>query len=306
MGYAPRGGGGPELPFFLALREKNQIAQIGGRSFIPLSSLGEIISAAKAPRPSLFIYHATRCGSTLLARMIRSNADNRVFNEPRAITELLLSLKSINGRTLQRTLLRDLIGAYGLGAPARQKNLVLKFPSLCNFFFDDIRGAFPKTPNVFIYRDPVEIMVGLVTEPSIWLYDIHYEKLAAFLPWSRNEASTLDLEHLSCLYLERQFQWALARADAMTRLVNYTELPEAAFEIAGGLLHSDIREKSANILRWNVKKPDTPFVPDSQKKRDLASPLIRRLAEKRLYPMYRELEAKRINNQAAVKIPASQ
>jgi len=293
--------GAPELPFIQALREKNQISQVGGRSFIPLSSLAEALAAPEAMSPKLFIYHATRCGSTLLGRMLRSNDENRVFNEPSAVTRLLMSIKSIDDQTIDLIHLRNMIGAFGLGAPPWQKNLVFKFASLCNFYFGDIHGAFPNTPSVFIYRDPVEIMVGLVTEPAMWLYDIHYEKLAKVLPWSQQEAATLDLEHLSCLYLERQFQWALDRAEAFDRLVNYTELPEAAFEIADSFLESNIREQCSEVLPWNAKKPDKPFVPDSSKKQGLASALVRELAETRLYPLYRELETIRVKKLTSFK-----
>jgi hypothetical protein len=295
------GNGVTEPQFIKVLREKKQISHIGGHSFIPLSSLGEALAAPGVLNPKLFIYHATRCGSTLLGQMLRSKAENRVFNEPRAVTELLMDIRSINDQNSQKMNLRNMIGAFGLGAPPWQKNLVFKFASLCNFYFDDIHEAFPNTPSVFIYRDPVEIMVGLVTGPAQWLYDIHFDKLRNVLPWSKNEAAALDFEHLSCLYLERQFQWALDRADAFDRLVNYTELPEAAFEIANIILESDIREACEEILPWNSKRPGKPFVPDSQKKQGMASAQIRELAETRLYPLYRELEAIRVEKLTSSK-----
>jgi len=295
------GNGAIEPQFIKVLREKQQISHIGGHSFIPLSSLGEALAAPGVLNPKLFIYHATRCGSTLLGRMLRSKDENRVFNEPSAVTRLLMSIKSIDDQTIRMIHLRNMIGAFGLGAPPWQKNLVFKFASLCNFFFDDIHEAFPNTPSVFIYRDPVEIMVGLVTEPAQWLYDIHFDKLRTVLPWSKNEAATLKLEDLSCLYLERQFQWALDRADAFDRLVNYTELPEAAFEIADSFLESNIREQCSEVLPWNAKKPGKPFIPDSSKKQGLASVLVRELAETRLYPLYRELEAIRVEKIASFK-----
>jgi hypothetical protein len=290
-----------EFRFVHELRKRKKIAQIGGRSFTPLSSPGEIISGSRALAPSLFIYHATRCGSTLMGRMLGANVENRVFNEPRAVTELLMSIRSIDDPSIRMNHLKNVIGAFGLGAPSRQKNPVFKFASLCNFSFDDIHGAFPITPSVFIYRDPVEIMAGLVSEPPKWLYDIHYEELADILPWSKEKASMPGLEHRCCLYLERQFQWALARADGFTRLVNYTDLPEAAFEIAGIFLNSEIHDECARVLPWNVKKPHKPFVPDSQKKQNMASPLVRELAQTRLYPLYRKLEAKRVERLSAVK-----
>ncbi|MBF0545525.1 MAG: hypothetical protein HQM08_13875 [Candidatus Riflebacteria bacterium] len=291
----------PQLPFIQSLKEKNQVSHIGGRSFIPLSSLGEVISTLGSLKPSLFIYHATRCGSTLMGRMLKSGTENRVFNEPSAVTELFMNFRSIDDTIIKKTHLSNMIGAFGLGAPTCQKNLVFKFASLCNIFFDEIRAVFPDTPSVFMYRDPVEIMVSLVTEPSMWLDNVHSEKFVTFLPWSKKEAATLDIEHLACLYLEQQFQWAIGQAEVFSRLVNYTELPEAGFEIAEKFLHAGIREKCSDVLLWNAKKPDKPFVPDSQKKQGMASPQILELAETRLYPLYRGLEAKRMEKLSSFK-----
>lgn len=279
-----------EPSFIGELREKKQLLHVGGRTFTTLSALENVLSTRGVLKPALFIYHTTRSGSTLLARMLGIHDENLVFNEPSSVIKLLINCQFRDDHSMINARIRNLIGAFGLGARMTQRNLVFKFNSLCSFYSDNVRNAFPETPSVFIYRDPVEIMVGLVTEPAGWLYDDD-EIFTRFLPVSKEEAAKCSIEQLSCMYLEQQFQWALARAGNFARFVNYSELPEAAFEIAEDFLQNRIREKSASILPWNAKQPYRPFVPDSRKKRDMASTLIRDLAETRLYPLYRKLEA---------------
>jgi hypothetical protein len=297
--------GTAEPPFIKTLLEKNLLFRIGKRSFSPLSFFEEPIAASDTLAPALFIYHATRCGSTLLGRLLGSHPENRIFNEPSAVSQLLMGdTFADHGRRI--SYLRTMVSAFGIGAPSGQKNLVFKFASLCNLFVADINEAFPGTPSVFIYRDPIEIMVGLVTEPALWLYDIHYEKVGNVLPWSKEEAATLSLEQLACRYLELQFRWALDNADNFARLINYTEMPEVAFEIAESLLGTNIRERAAELLLWNVKKPTQQFVPDSHIKQERASGLIRELVATHLYPVYHALEAKRQERLFSIRLPIQQ
>ncbi|MBF0507631.1 MAG: hypothetical protein HQK57_01735 [Deltaproteobacteria bacterium] len=283
-----------DTPFMKELREKNAVAQIGGRSFTPLLALAEFGAKFKALAPALFIFHATRCGSTLLARMIESHGANRVFIEPRSVITLLLNLPSSRELELKSDLIRSLIGAYGLGAPSGQKKLVFKFASACNFHIEALKAAFPDTPCVFLYRDPVEILVSLVTEPATWLYENGAEILSHILPHLKKELKNLSIEQLACRYLERIFRHMLEQADGSLKLINYTELPQAGIDLARDFLSCDIQEECRDILGRHSKKPGELFVPDTDRKRRLASPMVLELAENYLIPLYRALEKKRI------------
>lgn len=285
------GDSAPDIPFVNALRKRKEIVEFGERTFTPLLPLNRIIAKCRALVPTLFIFHATRCGSTLLARMLESQAVNRVFIEPRAVTSLLFSTRRSQNQESRATHLRALIGAYGLGAPSGQRNLVFKFASLCNYHLDTIGEAFPDTARVFLYRDPIEIVAALVREPANYLGEDRAEILNDCLPCPRAELKSLDLEHLACLYLEQTFTCALERASSFSRLINYTELPQAGHELARTFLDCDIEASSAPLLGVHSKKHGVPFIADSGQKQGLASPLVRELAECRLYPLYRRLEA---------------
>jgi len=86
---------------------------------------------------------------------------------------------------------------------------------------------------------------------------------------------------------------------ARTRLVNYQELPEAVWSSLpahlGVTCTAEEIESMRSASRFNAKSPDRPFVPDSDHKRNLATPELRAAVEEWLKRDYERLESIRLS-----------
>ena len=124
---------------------------------VRLSVLEEALEESSVPplRPTGFIFHETRCGSTLAANMLALVPENLVWSEstaPWRVTHVCpeCSSEKIAGY------LRILMGL--MGRSRDHKRLFFKLQNADNILI--LTQAFPDTPWVFLFRDPVEIMVS--------------------------------------------------------------------------------------------------------------------------------------------------
>eukprot|EP00752_Nemacystus_decipiens_P003907 g3584.t1 len=109
--------------------------------------------------PTGFIYHETRCGSTLSANMMAAVPSNIVHSEtppPIAVLNLCAGAGKCRngmGEELVRTVFR-LMGPVQDG----HTNLFFKFQS--SKFVGAIEAAWPETKWIYLFRDPLEVMAS--------------------------------------------------------------------------------------------------------------------------------------------------
>lgn len=111
------------------------------------------------------VFHESRCGSTLAANsMVALNPEkNRVYSESappiaaiRACGEDF-SLCTVNASA---NLLKDVVYLMGRSNDPREEYLFFKFQSLATRMMQSFRTAFPSTPWMFLYREPVQVMMS--------------------------------------------------------------------------------------------------------------------------------------------------
>jgi hypothetical protein len=137
-------------------------------------SLDDLVSwAASHPglEPAGFIFHASRCGSTLAAQMFAGLASALVLSEPAPLDEVLRwrqhqpDLDDRPGPEDDEVAgwLRAVVS--GLGQPRRptQKRLVIKLDAWAVFWWPLVHRAFPAAPCIFLYREPSEIVASHLT-----------------------------------------------------------------------------------------------------------------------------------------------
>lgn len=125
----------------------------------PVEALGEL--ASNHP-PTGFIFHLSRCGSTLITQMLAAVPEFVVFSEP-AIVETLRSGTYQRAAALneQKTwLLKKVIQAFA-GCKADGRGAFIKFTARAIFDYPLIKLAYPDVPCIFIHRDAVEVLVSL-------------------------------------------------------------------------------------------------------------------------------------------------
>jgi hypothetical protein len=109
--------------------------------------------------PTAFIFHISRCGSTLVSQLLGLNEQNISLAEVPFFDDILrLPLKkdNINGLDTGK-LLMAAIKFYGQKRNSLETNLFIKTDSWHVFYHEKLRQLYPKVPFVFLYRAPDEV-----------------------------------------------------------------------------------------------------------------------------------------------------
>lgn len=141
----------------------------------PLVRTGLDALVALDQQPSLdpagMIFHVSRCGSTLVSRLLSTVAGVVVVAEPAPLNALLgLDPARVDGATLVRVV-RLLVRALGRCRHGDERQLVLKCTSWNIRRQEILTAAFPDTPWVWVQRDPAEVAASLLAAPPGWLGD---------------------------------------------------------------------------------------------------------------------------------------
>lgn len=253
-------------------------------------------SIARAPPPRGLIFHMSRCGSTLVAQMLAAVARNRVLSEAPPI-DSVLRLRELRPETTEedrRRALIAMVAALARGRDGAESRCILKLDSWHMMALPLFRAAFPSTPWVFLYRDPVEVLVsqmrsrGMQTVPGMLPRELQ----------GPDDAATLGAEEFCAQALAQSCEAAVAHFHlGGGLLVAYEELPDAVFsKILPHLgLSVDAAEREAMraaTLR-DAKAPHNIFSRDGEEKRRAATERVREAAARRLFDVHARLESMR-------------
>ncbi len=139
----------------------------------PLVKTGLEALAALDSEPSLepagMIFHLSRCGSTLVSRLLGTLPGVVVLAEPAPLNTLLgLDPARVDEATLVR-LVRVVVRALGRCRHGDEHRLVLKCTSWNIRRRAILAAAFPETPWVWVQRDPARVLASLLAKPPGWL-----------------------------------------------------------------------------------------------------------------------------------------
>ena len=267
----------------LALRPFNQL-------FRKRSSPELLIGRAKS-HPGLplggLVFHMSRCGSTLVSQYLSALRDSVVLSEPEPVGSALRCSPPGN-----EALLRGMISALGQARRSCDRTLYLKAECEHVLDIDRYLAAFPGTPWVFVYRNPLEVLVSHERNPG-WFRAMNSMSFRGLQPPAECYS---DLSGGCAWILSLVLRHAVAamRSHENGLLVNYSELPCALRAVARhfGVACTDA-EAAMEIARTDAKRGGA-FVPDSEEKRSAADPGILEVAECRLDEPYRQLEELRL------------
>ncbi len=262
----------------------------------PMSWLGELAAQQPGLAPSGFIFHLSRCGSTLVSELARALPATLVLSEPAALTGLLqtpVRAPAVSAAE-QQTWLRWLISALGQPRAGDERHYVIKFDSWHTLALPLICQAFPEVPCMFLYRDPVEVLVSNLREIGARMLPGPLE--AAELGLDLAAAFALPPEHYMAVVLGRLCAAALAAAEQGLALVNYSELPGALDPWLLDYLHLPAAGRAALplVARRNAKHPSAAFVPDGAAKQQAATAEVRAAVAQWAQPAYEQLELLRL------------
>lgn len=242
--------------------------------------------------PSGFIFHMSRCGSTLVSQMLTAPPANQVVSEAApidAVIQLLHKLTDLPAEQ-QRAAMRAIVAAFGRRRSDAARHYVFKFDCWHALALPLLRRAFPTVPWVFLYRDPVEVLVSQRRQPgSQMVPDIVSPSFYGIDGYD-------GVDEYHARVLAKICDAAVVGLRTGGGLpINYRALPESVFTKI--LPHFGIgcsapeRQNMAQATRNDVKSPGSAFAGDSAIKQQEASARVRALAQRHLSDVYRRLEA---------------
>ena len=240
------------------------------------------------------VFHMSRCGSTLAAQWLAALPDSVELSEPEPLDTLLQWHSPDGGTELLRALL------VALGQPRRDcdRSLFLKTDCWHMAHIDRLLAAFPGTPWIFLYRDPVEVLVSHRRMPG---WQLVPGSMAVHGLQPPGELANHPLGHGAWVlsHILEQARLAMARHNNGL-LMNYRELPEALeTRLAShfGVDLSDLDSAALNAVTGrNSKQGQEAFQPDAAEKRAAADAEVVELAARWLDEPYRLLERMRADN----------
>lgn len=270
----------------------------------PIETLLERAPSLPGLPPAGFVFHMSRCGSTLAAQALASLTDSVVLSEAEPLDTLfgLLNEDAALSEDRRLALVRGLTSALGQPRRNADRRLFIKLDAWHIAWADLLLRAFADTPWIFLYRNPVEVLVSHQRQPGSQLIPgtLH----ASFVVPEQEVA----MAYQPVEYGARVFSAILHAAErAMTtfpngRLVNYRELPDALWTTVADHFHLDLspaeRLTMEEIARHDAKWPAHPFRSDTAGKRHSATPDSLELARRWLDVPYRRLETLRLETSA--------
>ena len=230
--------------------------------------------AAQLPavQPTAFIFHISRCGSTLLSQLLGLNPGHIVLSEVPFIDDIFrVPYKQQEYPAFdQISALQAAIRLYGQKRTGDENRLFIKTDSWHVFFYKTIRMLYPDVPFILLFREPLEVIhshrkkrgmqaVPGVIEPAIFGFE---------------EPLTSDLDEHMANVMEKYFAMFLeiVKNDPHALLVNYNDgmmrLMETIAAFTGLPLSEEEYDQMEKRCNYHAKFPDQAFVeasaPDEQ------------------------------------------
>lgn len=249
--------------------------------------------------PAGFIFHVSRCGSTLLAQMLAALPANIVISEAGVIDSIIRANlhHPATSETQRIAWLRAVISALGQPRLSEQR-LFIKFDAWNVIDLALVRRAFPTVPWILLFRDPVEVLVSqMARRGSQMIPGVHDSSLYGMDPIT---ALTVSPEEFCARVLGSVFEAALNHIADGGRLINYHQLPNVLWEELVNFFGTSFSEGEIEGMRSasraDAKNPSAMFTSDKERKRQSATAKITEMAERWCYPAYERLEAARLTS----------
>ncbi len=263
-----------DLPFYHHAIEHLQANGAPERTF----ELDQLDSPSSTRPLGGFVFHASRCGSTLVAQAIATMAGHTVIAEAQPINA------SLYLRDDRQRLTVTLLRAMCQWRPNDQ--VFIKQTSI-----NVTRGArhladFPNANWVFVYRDPVEIMVSIARSDAGWSRARHEPSHAARLLRVSDDISQMATEDYYGLAIDCMFRAALELDTGRGLFIDYADLNLDGLVAVLEHLGVDVTEERRATVQASMqvyskdRQRRRAHVGDRASKQAMATPSMRTAAER--------------------------
>jgi hypothetical protein len=254
--------------------------------------------------PTGFIFHSSRCGSTLLANACRAISGSVVLSEANALDKLVARFitdapEGSVKESLYSVFLRSTMHALGQRRCGNEQHLFVKFAAVSFAQIDRIQRIWPRVPWVFLYRDPIETIVSNLADVPPWLLDADRRILATIIGVAPDDVAEMRLEELCARTIGSLYARAERVANDNCLLLNYNRLSLPVisrvfrfFDINPTDEDMKTIERASGLYSKEASARRV-FVADEDVKQQVASALVCEMAEKWASGPYHQLEQKR-------------
>ncbi len=256
-----------------------------------IAELGEWYHESPGLMPSGFIFHMSRCGSTLVSQMLAALPENLAISEAAPLDRLARAV-TIPEPT-RAEWLRWMVSALGQRRSGRETRYFIKLDSPTVLALGFIRRVFPSVPWIFIYRNPEEVLISHLRSPAPamspgFVNDISVTGLPP------DETTAMKPEEYGARVLGILCKSGLQGMDECGLPINYTQLPEAVWGQIASHFRIDVTpdqiERMRNVASFHAKRQRHKFYADVEHKRLEVSQGVREAVARWVWPYYRELE----------------
>ena len=225
-----------------------------------------------------FIFHMSRCGSTLVTQMLATCERLYIISESTAVNAALNPDLQISVDERDR-LIRSILNSLYASRPDQCDVLIVKFRSWNIFYQQDILRLYPEVQWMFVHRNGSEVLESVLRDPPGWLRSRHTDRdfFAKKLDVSATELDALKDNEYATRILGAFCAEVARNASGHSTFLDYvdikTKLPSIVNEQWG--LNLSTEEIGAMIEHTTIYSKDPSkravFVPDSEKKQELIS-----------------------------------
>lgn len=257
-----------------------------------LDVLEDAASTVRSPRISGIIFHLSRCGSTLISKSLAAIPNTLVISEAPPM-DAIVRLRQRNAAVSEDQQVRWLRALTALFAAAHGPHdaYVIKTDAWHALDIPLFERAFPGVPWIFVYRDPVEILVSHAARMS---YMMSFVNAPDFIGVDLAAAARIPRSEYHARVLGRIAGFVAEYLSDGEALVRYDELPAAIEERIAPRIGIQLGEAGRDAIRrsarYDAKRPGRLFESDSAAKQQAADMVLRSAAERFVVPEIQHLD----------------
>jgi hypothetical protein len=243
--------------------------------------------------PSGLVFHFSRCGSTVVSRLLATVPEVVVIAEPSPLNALLgLDPQQVDGAVLVQVV-RMLVRALGRRRHGDERQLVLKCTSWNIRRQEILTAAFPDTPWVWVQRDPAQVVASLLATPPGWLgHQVPPPQTAPRFGIDPATVSTMTRAEFAARALGAML-FSAATGPARRVCIDHTELPTAVWQRVAPHFGIEIDaaaiERMTEQSRFYSKAAEAQIFPRNDPERRPVTDEMREAARRFAEPGYRQL-----------------
>ena len=256
-----------------------------------LEALPEWSQQIESILPTAFIFHVSRCGSTLVSQLLGLNPANIVLSEVPFIDDILQSGFKKNRSSSSQ--LKAAIRFYAAKRNEQKKYLFIKTDSWHIHFYNQLRQLYPQVPFILLYRRPDEVVRSHQKKRGIHAVQGLIDP--AIFDLTKQEIADLSIDEYLAKVLESYFTGFIniLQNDNLAIPLNYNEgavaIVKKIASITGIALQADEMETIKQRSGFHGKYPEQKF----------AEPLIETTIpayQQKVFELYETLEKLKITS----------